>query len=78
MKKQFSFTLIALLIFSTEIIHISAATNYGEALQKSLFSSFHPYISKSRFPLMFSFIVPYPAKEIIKKNTIKKYNEEEI
>ena len=37
MKKQFSFTLIALLIFSTEIIHISAATNYGEALQKSLF-----------------------------------------
>lgn len=30
------------------------------------------------FPLMFSFIVPYPAKEIIKKNTIKKYNEEKI
>lgn len=27
---------------------------------------------------MFSFIVPYPAKEIIKKNTIKKYNEEKI
>jgi len=27
---------------------------------------------------MFSFIVPYPAKEIIKKNAIKKYNEEEI
>jgi len=27
---------------------------------------------------MFSFIVPYPAKEIIKKNAIKKYNEEEL
>ena len=37
MKKKPSFILVILLIFSTEIIHISAATNYGEALQKSLF-----------------------------------------
>ena len=37
MKKQLSFSIIFFLIFSTEIIHTFAATNYGEALQKSLF-----------------------------------------
>ena len=40
MKKHLSFSLLIFLIFSTEIIHtLSAAstTNYGEALQKSLF-----------------------------------------
>ena len=37
MKKNISFTLLLFLIFSTEILHTLAATNYGEALQKSLF-----------------------------------------
>ena len=37
MKKQLSFSIIFFLIFSTEIIHTFAATNYGEALQKAFF-----------------------------------------
>ena len=37
MKKQLSFTLITLLLLSSEILHTMCATNYGEALQKSLF-----------------------------------------
>ena len=37
MKKQLSFSILFFLIFSTEIIHTFAATNYGEALQKALF-----------------------------------------
>ena len=37
MRKQLSFTLITLLILTTEILHTMCAANYGEALQKSLF-----------------------------------------
>ena len=37
MKRQISFSLLVLLLFSTEIIHTLAAANYGEALQKALF-----------------------------------------
>ena len=34
MKKAFSFSILILLIFSTEILHTLSATNYGEDLQK--------------------------------------------
>ena len=37
MRRQLSFSLLIFLIFSTEILHTLSATNYGEALQKSLF-----------------------------------------
>ena len=37
MKKSISFTLLCFLIFSTEIMQTLSVTNYGEALQKSLF-----------------------------------------